>query len=124
MNEPLLELAEIQQVVHLVDKSLNPAVDRSIAERRRILMRGLCELVNADVWMWSNVIANSEKPGDLFTTCFIDEGWSSPEQQVKTYELLSSPCFGQRYLASIYRAMAEERPVTLTSRQRSRIGNT
>jgi hypothetical protein len=53
-----LEPADVESLVRLVDQALDPNEDRSIPDRRRLLMKGLCEIVGADVWMWSTTIAN------------------------------------------------------------------
>ena len=107
-----LELADVEQIVRLLDRATDPSKQLLIPDRRRLLIEGLVRLVDADMWIWSMTAMNHERPGDVMTTCAMDGGWHSAAEQHRAYEILSSPDFNTRGLKSLYLAITEGRRMT------------
>lgn len=110
-----LALSDVEQIIRLIDQTTDPTKNLLLPDRRRLLIEGLVRLVDADAWIWSITAMNHDKPGDVMTTCAMDGGWKSPEEQARAYEILSSPDFNTRGLQSLYRAIVDGTRLTATN---------
>jgi len=111
---PTLELADVEQIVQLLDRATDPTKNLLQPDRRRNLIEGLVRLVDADMWIWSMTALNHDLPGDAMTTCVIDGGWKSSQEQDRVYEVLSSPEFNTRGMQSAYQSITRCEQVTLS----------
>lgn len=114
MMMPILEPADVEKLVRLLDRATDPTRSLLVPDRRRSLIEGLVRLVEADVWIWSIAALNHELAGDAMTTCIMDGGWKSSAEQARVYEILSSPDFNTRGLQSVYRAFSRGERVTFS----------
>lgn len=112
----MLDYRDMKAVVELLDKVSDPVDDLAMSERKRRFAAGLARLVDADVYIWSTTVINHDLPGDFMTTCVIDGGWQSPEEQGRVYEVITSIEFGREGLASAYELMLAGTRATLTAR--------
>ncbi|MBA4018759.1 MAG: hypothetical protein C0483_16450 [Pirellula sp.] len=108
-----LDYRDLKRVVELLDEVSNPVDDLAMPERKRKFVAGLAKLVDADVYIWSTTVINHDLPGDFMTTCVIDGGWQSPEEQGRVYAVLTSIEFGRDGLAGVYEMMLAGRQATL-----------
>lgn len=108
-----LDHGDLDRVVELLDEVSDPVDDLPMPERKRRFAAGLAQLVDADVYIWSTTVINHEIPGDFMTTCVIDGGWQSPEEQGRVYEVLTSVDFGRDGLTGAYRLMLSGQRATL-----------
>jgi DNA-binding CsgD family transcriptional regulator len=92
-NPPMhkLQLRDVEQIVNLVAKAGDPSVGQAIPVRKRILLEGIAELIDSDIWMWSTAVISQEVTGDAMTTCMIDGGWKDEAEQVGVYQALTNP---------------------------------
>lgn len=66
---------DARAMVRLVGEAAG--LEQGVPERKRYLMKGLCELIDADVWMWS--CACVSEGGSPMTMGFIHDGFSSEQ---------------------------------------------
>lgn len=66
---------DARAMVRLVGEAAG--LEQGVAERKRLLMKGLCELIDADVWMWS--CARASEDGAPMTMGFIHEGFTQEQ---------------------------------------------
>lgn len=112
-QQPELDFHDLKKVVELLDSVSAPLDDLAMPERKRQFAAGLAQLVEADVYIWSTTVVNHAMPGDFMTTCVIDGGWQSPEEQGRVYEVLTSVEFGRDGLAGAYKLMLSGTRATL-----------
>lgn len=110
---PHLDYRDLDRVVELLDEVSDPVDDLAMPERKRRFAVGLARLVDADVYIWSTTVVNHETPGDFMTTCVIDGGWQSSEEQGRVYEVLTSIEFGRDGLTGAYQLMLSGTRATL-----------
>lgn len=69
----VLEYADAERIVRLLGEVAG--MRASIAERRRAIMRGMAQLIEADVWVW---VHSRISPGESGHTVFqmLDGGWA------------------------------------------------
>lgn len=110
---PSLSLTDVEQMVHLLAQAADPTVELSVPDRKRLLLDGVGQLIDADIWAWSTAIVKSTPPFDAMTTCFIDGGFRDEKERTTFYERLIEPSVGlvmQRRLVDI---MRDQKPITL-----------
>jgi DNA-binding CsgD family transcriptional regulator len=86
-----LELADVEQIVRLLAEAGDPTVEISVPDRKRLLLEGVAQLVQADIWTWLAVTNNPAVRGEGMGTSYIDGGWKSDQERAKFYGLLSEP---------------------------------
>jgi DNA-binding CsgD family transcriptional regulator len=86
-----LPLGDVEQIVNLVAKASDPTLGQAIPERKRVLLEGIAEVIDADIWLWSTAVPNQKLAGDAMTTCLIDGGWANDAEQVLVYQTLTNP---------------------------------
>jgi DNA-binding CsgD family transcriptional regulator len=106
---------DLSRVVELLDAATDPTIELSMAERKRTFVERLAKLIDADVYIWSTTVTNHAVPGDFMTTCILDGGWQSPEEQGRVYELLTSVEFNTAALRGVYEMIIRRRRATLTT---------
>ncbi len=116
-----LFLADVERIVQLVSSASDPTVELSLPERKRLLLDGTKELIDADVYIWSSAVMDPDRPGEVGPTCVIDGGWASSEQKQLAFEALTDPVFGSRIIAPLLSAVTEQR--CLTQRREDYLSN-
>jgi DNA-binding CsgD family transcriptional regulator len=86
-----LSLTDVEQIVHLVSEAADPTVEIPLPERKRLLLEGVAQLVDADCWLWSSSVFNPNLRSDDVATALIDGGWTSGQQRAKFLEALYDP---------------------------------
>lgn len=109
------DYADLARVVELLDAATDPTIELSMAERKRRFIERLANLIDADVYICSTTVTNHAVPGDFMTTCILDGGWRSPEEQGRVYELLTSIEFNTAALRGVYEMIIRRRRATLTT---------
>ncbi len=109
-----LELTDVERLIRLVATAGDPTVDLPIPERKRILVSGVAQMVDADLWMWNTCVANPEKAGDVMATCILDDGWLEDGEKSRVLQLLLDPRIGPALQAKVADAIAGREPVTYT----------
>jgi len=109
---PQLELNDVERLIRLVATAGDPTIDIPIHERKRTLVAGVCEMVQADVWMWNTCVANPDKAGDVMATCIMDDGWQDDAERLRFLQLLVDPHVGHALQSRVMEALAGETPVT------------
>ncbi|MGC3968319.1 MAG: helix-turn-helix transcriptional regulator [Pirellulales bacterium] len=112
-EQSLDEADDLLRVVRLLDGVTDPTLELSTADRKRRFVENLARLVDADVYIWSTTVVNHAVPGDFMTTCVVDGGWSSPEEQGRVYQVLTSVEFGTAGLAGVYKLIAQGKRFTI-----------
>lgn len=67
--------ADARAMVRLVGEAAG--LEQGVPERKRYLMRGLCRLIDAEVWFWSCALASEN--GAPMTLGFLHDGFSEAE---------------------------------------------
>jgi len=113
--DSLLSLEDVEQIVHVVTSVTDPSMDMPLADRKRMLLKGVKTMIDADVVIWSSAFLERKSldeesvSGDLFTTCLIDEGWVDDLQQAWAFKVLSDPEFNEKMHGPLVKAVNENR---------------
>jgi DNA-binding CsgD family transcriptional regulator len=86
-----LAIDDVEQIIHLVAMAGDPTVDIPIPERKRLLVAGVAELVDADMWIWSTTVEDAAVRGDVAPVAIVDGGWKSEQERACFYRFLSGP---------------------------------
>jgi DNA-binding CsgD family transcriptional regulator len=86
-----LGLTDVEAIVRILAEAGDPTTDRPLVDRKKLLLEGLANLVEADVWLWSTAVQNPHVPGDVMTVSLLDGGWKDDAQRVGVYRFLSEP---------------------------------
>src|SRR5262245_22043381 len=85
-----LAISDVEQVVNLVARAGDPTIELSLPERKRMLLEGVAEMVDADTWIWSNVTLSRATDSDVMTTSLVDGGYRDERERAAFYEVLSN----------------------------------
>jgi DNA-binding CsgD family transcriptional regulator len=107
-----LGLADVEQIVRIVAEAGDPTLELTLPERKRLLLEGTAQLIEADVWLWSSAAPHPERPTDVVTTCLIDGGWLNEQEQRLTYDALTDVEFNAHTMVNIAADIAACRRVT------------
>ncbi len=88
------DIRDAEQIVNLLIRVSDPGLGLPIPDRKRHLAESVCKLIDADIFLWYTMIADSQCAERLVATCTIDGGWSSSEQRYAVLKLLHDPEFG------------------------------
>ncbi len=69
----------------------NPNLEMVFAERRKLLASKLCELVDADVWLWFSGVYNTQENGDSMVTSFVDGGFINESERAEFFRVVINP---------------------------------
>jgi len=108
-----LELDDVQRMIKLVADASDPTISVPLPARKRALMQGTADLVDADVWIWSTAVLNPELERDVMSFGFVDGGWRSEEQRVAVFRELSNPKFNEAVTAPVVDCVSHQRYTTL-----------
>jgi DNA-binding CsgD family transcriptional regulator len=86
-----LALTDAEQIVRLVSEAADPTIERPIPERKRAIMCGVADLVDADIWYWCTVALSIETSANPRLTSFIDGGWHSDQERVQFLHAINDP---------------------------------
>ena len=79
-----LPLDDVARLIRLLAEACDPELPATAADRKRLLMDGVAQLVGADVWIWNVGIANPpEHPGDAAATHQMSGGWKDSAEQAR-----------------------------------------
>src|SRR5262245_32873021 len=111
--EPL-PVADVEQIVNLVARAGDPTtIELSLPERKRMLLEGVAEIVDADTWIWSNVTLSRTVETDVMTTSLIDGGYRDERERAAFYELLSYAEASKVININVFNSVRQGRFVTL-----------
>jgi DNA-binding CsgD family transcriptional regulator len=109
-----LDTADVARLLRLLAEAGDPSSDISIPERKRMLMAGLADVIEADVWLWITGVANpSEQPGDTMATNIIDGGWRSSAEKHSVLSLLTDPKTAEQIQGGLVSLFLKGRVVTV-----------
>lgn len=105
----VLDYADVERIVRLLGEVAG--MRASIAERRRAIMQGIAQLVEADVWVW---VHSRISPGDTAQTVFqmLDGGWTDDVERGRFITALND-----RQIADMGNTGLFHRPHTTKLRQ-------
>jgi DNA-binding CsgD family transcriptional regulator len=112
-----LAIADVEQIVNLVARAGDPTLEMSLPERKRMLLEGVAELVDADTWMWSNVTLSPTTHGDMMTTWLIDGGYRNERERAAFYAMLSNASASEAIGSKAFDAARQGRYVTLVRKE-------
>ena len=98
--------ADARAMVRLVGEAAG--LEQDVPSRKRHLMKGLCELIDADVWMWS--CARSTADGAPMTMGFIHEGFS--KEQLSAFIAANTHKDTQQIMEKFTEATLANQPMT------------
>ena len=70
-----LALVDVEAIVRLLALAGDPTNERPLAESKRLLLQGVADLIQADVWLWSTVARDNKIEGNVAALNLIDGGW-------------------------------------------------
>jgi DNA-binding CsgD family transcriptional regulator len=108
-----LGLTDVEAIVRILATAGDPQVERSLVDRKRLLLEGLAGLIQADVWIWSTAVQNLKVPGDVMTVSLLDGGWKDETQRVGLYRFLTEPATAIPVQAPIAELSKEQRHFTV-----------
>ena len=86
-----LELSDVETIVGLLATAGDPTVERALADRKRILLQGVADLIQADVWLWSTVARHEKVEGDVAAINLIDGGWRDDAERAAFIRYATDP---------------------------------
>ncbi len=107
------QLNDVEALVRLVARVGDPTAEHSLVERKRMLLEGVAELIEADVWLWSVTAHNDAVAGDMATQGLIDGGWRDSAERVALARFLTEPETAIPVQAPIARLARLGSPVTV-----------
>lgn len=102
-DEPVLSESDVRAMVRLLGEVAG--LDADIPAKKRFLMNGVCELVNAEKWLWNyGVFGTRDDIGAGFM--MIHDGWTDREMATvyqAQYDITRPPPDLEHYLAAVTR---------------------
>lgn len=113
-----LDVDDAARLVRLLAEVGDPQVDIPILDRKRMLVAGLAEIIEADIWIWGTVVSSSaDQPDDVMATRWIDGGWQDGEERAKFLGLMLNPEDTELMQGGILRKVLAQQIVTCTTEQ-------
>jgi DNA-binding CsgD family transcriptional regulator len=103
-----LDLADVERIVRMISTSSDPTVKIALHDRKRLLLEGTAELIDADMWMWSMAVLNPEVDRDVMSTGVVDGGWRDENERVAAIRVLTDPKFNEQILGPVVDACQRE----------------
>jgi DNA-binding CsgD family transcriptional regulator len=111
---PQLALADVLAMLRLINETCDPAEELSISARRKKLLAGLAELIDADCWLGGNGCAKPEDPCDSAPMLTYDGGWQDEIERMRVWGVCQNTELSQAINIHCARALVEMRTVTIT----------
>lgn len=105
-------LKQLARMVNAVVRATIPSDNLTIQDRRRIVAAQICELVQADIWLWFSGEVNMETPGDSMVISFVDGGFRDDRERAEFFRIVMHPELTPTVNAPISHALASQRSFT------------
>lgn len=109
-----LSTSDVEVLVRLLAHACDPTINKSVAWRKRTLLEGLAELVDADIWLWNTAAIRPGVLEDVVATSVIDGGWRDDRERDHVLEVLSDPEFNRHTMSRLHETVSAERCLTAT----------
>jgi DNA-binding CsgD family transcriptional regulator len=74
-----------------IANATSPAIELSISERRKLVASNICQLIDADVWLWFTGVVNAVNAGDSMVTSFVDGGFQNESERAEFFRVIIHP---------------------------------
>lgn len=112
-----LPIQDVERIARLLAEVGDPTVDISVPDRKRMLVEGIADLVDADMWIWAIGRFGLAERGDVAPIALMDGGWRNEAERTNYYRLLTDPSSGKKLAAKSWDAMREQTVRTFTSHE-------
>lgn len=107
-----LEMIDVERMIKLVAEASDPTLEMPLLDRKRRLMQGAAELVQADCWIWSTATMHPEGEPDVMTFGFLDGGWDNEQQRVRAMRELTDPKLNELIVGPVIDCVGRQRYTT------------
>jgi DNA-binding CsgD family transcriptional regulator len=112
-----IDIVDAEAMIRLLATVADPTVEMPLAKRKRGLLEGLGQMIEADVWLWITSRISYEVAGDAAALSIVDGGWVNEQQRADFFRFISHPDLAAPIMLAFFDSMSHQRPLTLTSEQ-------
>jgi DNA-binding CsgD family transcriptional regulator len=105
-------LHDVERMVHLVSEATDPALAAPLQDRKRVLLEGTAELIDADMWIWSMAMLHPDVERDTMSTGIVDGGWRDDLERAAALRVLTDPKFNNAVMGPVVEAIERGRYMT------------
>jgi DNA-binding CsgD family transcriptional regulator len=107
-----LALADVEQMIRVIAEACDPGVQTAVSERKQLLLQGIADLIDANMWIWNVTVLNPARTADVMATKVIDGGWQNENERVNISRLLTDPQFNQEVIGPVQETVRQLRSTT------------
>jgi DNA-binding CsgD family transcriptional regulator len=107
-----MTLNALESILREVANATSGIVEMSVADRRKSVSSSICQLIDADVWLWFTGVVNQELNGDSMVTSFVDGGFENEPERAEFFRVIIHPELVAVVTKPLAEAMASQKIIT------------